>query len=77
MNSRTILQHIDDVVAEEHALRDKGGLNADEQARLRSLEVELDQCWDLLRQRRGKLDAGQDPNTAEVRDPTTVERYEQ
>ncbi len=77
MNSRTILQHVDELVAEEHALRDKGGLNADEQARLRSLEVELDQCWDLLRQRRGKREFGQDPDEAQVRDATTVERYKQ
>ncbi len=77
MNDGSILHQIDELVAEEHALRNKGGLHEDEQARLQSLEVALDQCWDLLRQRRGKRHAGQDPDAAEVRPAETVEKYEQ
>ena len=77
MNDRDILRQIDELLAEEHALRNKGGLNESERARLQSLEVALDQCWDLLRQRRGKREFGQDPGEARVRDATTVERYEQ
>ena len=77
MNDRSILQQIDELVAEEHALRNKGGLDEKERARLQSLEVALDQCWDLLRQRRGKREFGQDPDEAQVRNATTVERYVQ
>jgi hypothetical protein len=43
--------------------------------RLRAVEVELDQCWDLLRQRRALREAGADPGEAQVRDAETVERY--
>ena len=48
-----------------------------ETERLRAVEVELDQCWDLLRQRRALRDAGADPNQAKARDADTVERYQQ
>ncbi|MFC6598955.1 DUF2630 family protein [Kitasatospora paranensis] len=47
-----------------------------EQQRLHELEAELDQCWDLLRQRRARADAGEDPNLAAVRSVEDVERYE-
>ena len=77
MNDRKIFQQINQLIAEEHELRDKGGLNESERVRLQSLEVALDQCWDLLRQRRGKRHAGQDPDEAEVRPAGTVEKYEQ
>ncbi len=77
MNDRDIFQQIDQLVDEEHALLNKGGLSEGERARLHSLEVALDQCWDLLRQRRGRRHAGQEPDTAEVRPPETVEKYEQ
>jgi hypothetical protein len=50
---------------------------AEEQARLQELEVALDQCWDLLRQRRARRNAGQDPDDAEVRPASTVEGYRQ
>jgi hypothetical protein len=71
-------------VAEEHELRgreqadraDVEGLAADRE-RLSAVEVELDRCWDLLRQRRALRDAGSDPDAAEVRDAETVERYRQ
>jgi hypothetical protein len=48
-----------------------------EAARLKKIEVELDQCWDLLRQRQARRAAGQDPNKAHVRSPKIVENYEQ
>ena len=74
-----IQQHISGLIAEEHGLRDrlgKGEISADEEhARLRSLEVELDRCWDLLRQRRAKREFGEDPAGAEVRSEKTVEGY--
>jgi hypothetical protein len=80
MSDGSIRQRISDLVHEEHALRDRLSSHeispADEQARLRDLEVELDQCWDLLRQRQAKREFGQDPDTAQVRDPRTVEGYE-
>ncbi len=47
----------------------------DEHARLSAIEVELDQCWDLLRQRRARREHGADPDDAEVRPPGTVETY--
>jgi hypothetical protein len=49
-------------------------LDADRQ-RLRAVEIELDRCWDLLRQRRAIREAGGDPDDAQVRDASTVERY--
>jgi uncharacterized protein DUF2630 len=52
-------------------------LTESEHRRLDSIKVGLDQCWDLLRQRRALREAGRDPNAAHVRDPEMVERYEQ
>ncbi len=76
-----IIQHIDRLVDEEHALERAHGegkpLSAAEKARLATLEVQLDQLWDLLRQRRARRDAGLDPDDASERDPSTVERYRQ
>jgi hypothetical protein len=71
---------IDRMVAEEHKLweREAAGDASDaERQRLEALRVSLDQCWDLLRQRRARRDAGQDPESAEVRSAQTVEHYEQ
>lgn len=78
MDDKEILQRIQRLVDEEHELygrHSEDGLSADEESRLQELEVALDQCWDLLRQRRGRRHAGDDPNTADVRDAETVERY--
>ena len=78
MDDRTILSHIHDLVAEERTLRDRHvgeGLDEQGQARLRALEEDLDQCWDLLRQRRAKKEFGDDPNTAQTRPATEVESY--
>jgi hypothetical protein len=76
-----LIEGIDALVAEEHALHEQssGGeaLTHEQLERLRSLELRLDQCWDLLRQRRARRNAGLDPDDAEARPPVVVERYEQ
>lgn len=80
MEDERIHDRIEQLVAEEHELYDRGGeggLSDGEHRRLESIEVALDQCWDLLRQRRALRDAGRDPDAARVRAPETVERYEQ
>ena len=75
----TIRQHIDDLVAEERSLRERlgrGEISRDEEhARLRDVGTELDQCWDLLRQRDARRHAGEDPDQARVRPPDVVEDY--
>jgi hypothetical protein len=71
---------IDRMVEEEHQLweREAAGEASDtDRQRLAALRVSLDQCWDLLRQRRARRDAGQNPEGAELRSPEVVERYEQ
>lgn len=82
MNDETIATRIERLVAEEHDLRsreqsDSADVHAleDENERLRSVEVELDRCWDLLRRRRALREAGADPDQATARDADTVERY--
>lgn len=81
MADTDIVRRIDELVAEEHRLeRDhasEDGLSASERARLDDLEVQLDQAWDLLRQRRARRDAGQDPSAAHTRDSAVVEHYQQ
>jgi hypothetical protein len=78
-NDKSIFSRIDDLVAEEHELRTKHAAgqvdNVEEKARLRAVEVELDQCWDLLRQRRAKREFGENPEDAQARTPDTVEGY--
>lgn len=75
MSDSTILRHISELVEEENKLREGAG-NADHNAeRLRHVGEQLDQCWDLLRQRRAKREFGENPDTAAVRDPKTVEGY--
>jgi hypothetical protein len=73
------LTHIRELVAEEKALRTQlqhGDITtSEEHDRLRRVEVELDQCWDLLRQRRALRETGGDPRAAEVRPPDQVEGY--
>jgi hypothetical protein len=78
MDDRQLLGRIGDLVEEEHALERQAtseGLDEEQQVRLRHLEVQLDQCWDLLRQRRARRDAGLDPEDAQVRPEGTVEGY--
>jgi len=74
---QSVLKHIQDLAAEEHRLYTQEPLPSAEAARLGKIEVELDQCWDLLRQRQARRAAGQDPNKAHVRPPEIVENYEQ
>ena len=75
MNDETVLARISALIEEEHKLR-SAAAPADAPERLRHLEEELDQCWDLLRQRRAKREYGEDPDSAQPRDIGTVERYE-
>jgi Protein of unknown function (DUF2630) len=84
MSDESIAARIERLVGEEHELRAREQTDAsDDEAlegdreRLRSVEVELDRCWDLLRQRRALRDAGGDPDQAQVRDADTVEGYRQ
>jgi hypothetical protein len=81
-SDRDIITEIDELVDEEHALErrrseDGDPLSDDERERLRALEEHLDQLWDLLRQRRARRDASLDPDDAEERDPSVVEKYRQ
>jgi Protein of unknown function (DUF2630) len=75
-----VVRRINELADEEHRLeRAHAGepLSDAELARLRALEVSLDQCWDLLRQRRARRGTGQDPDAAAVRPEETVEGYQQ
>ncbi|CAA9438037.1 MAG: hypothetical protein AVDCRST_MAG51-3056 [uncultured Ramlibacter sp.] len=75
MSDKSILEHISSLVDEEHRLISDAGPPEQKAERLRHLAEELDQCWDLLRQRRARREFGQDPDGATVRDPKTVEGY--
>jgi hypothetical protein len=81
MDDKQILARIHEYVSDEQELRrryQRGELTGDEEnRRLERLEVALDQCWDLLRQRRARLNAGENPEDAEVRPPGEVEGYMQ
>jgi hypothetical protein len=73
---KAVLGAIERLAKEEHALYEKGNLTEAERTRLRQINVELDEAWDLLRQRRAKREFGQDPDEADLRPPQVVERYE-
>jgi hypothetical protein len=78
MDDQDVIGRINELAEEEHALWEKesrGELSGTEHERLRALEVRLDQCWDLLHQRRARRNAGLDPDQATVRDESTVEGY--
>jgi hypothetical protein len=80
MNDTQIREHIEQLVAEEHRLfehGEAGGLTDDDRARLEQISVQLDQYWDLLRQRRARRHAGQDPGVAHMRSEDVVEHYRQ
>jgi hypothetical protein len=80
MNDSGIREHIEDLVAEEHRLLEhgeNGRLTTGDRARLDAISVQLDQYWDLLRQRRARRRAGQDPGVAQIRDEEVVEHYQQ
>lgn len=74
---RSVLGHIDQLVKEEERLYAQAELREEDRARLGELKVELDQCWDLLRQRRALREFGKNPDEAKVRPAKIVENYEQ
>ncbi len=81
MDDTEIMHRIQSLVDEEHHLTQRGeedgGLSSDEQERIKTLEVSLDQCWDLLRQRRARRSAGLDPDEAKARSESIVEHFQQ
>ena len=77
VGDQPVLNYIQCLVAEEHRLHQQGKLPQADRKRLAQVQVELDQCWDLLRQRRALRDVGLDPDDAQVRSPQVVENYEQ
>ena len=72
---QSVLSHIAELVAEEKKLYAEHEMTDAQRQRLATINVELDRCWDLLRQRRALRDAGEDPESAHARDPDTVEGY--
>lgn len=80
MDDSELLQTIEKLVNEEHQLlkqSEEGQLDDTQHTRMHELEVRLDQCWDLLRQRRARREFGLNPEEAQVRDPSIVEHYQQ
>ncbi len=80
MQDNAILHHIEELVNEEHQLSQRaqgGGLSEEEHQRMRQIEISLDQCWDLLRQRRALRSAHLNPDEARERSPEIVEHYQQ
>jgi uncharacterized protein DUF2630 len=78
MEDQKVIDRINDLAREEHDLFQKesrGEVTEQDRERMKRLEVTLDQCWDLLHQRRARRDAGLDPDQARVRNPETVEGY--
>jgi hypothetical protein len=81
MDDKEILARVDELIKTEHALREQhaaGQLtSAQEREQLRAAEEALDQCWDLLRQRRARREFGENPNDAAARPVSEVETYMQ
>lgn len=77
MEDHHVLNRIKSLTAEEEGLYSRGRLTEADKARLRQMRVELDQCWDLLRQREALRNAGKNPDDARLRPPDIVENYEQ
>ena len=77
MQDREVLNHIETLIAEEQRLYHQDHLSDAEKSELDSLQIQLDQYWDLLRQRRALRNAGDDPDQAQLRGPDIVENYEQ
>lgn len=76
MDDKAILRRVNELVEQEDAMREPGhALSSDEQRRLEAVEAELDQCYDLLRQRRAKREYGESPDTATQRPVEQVEHY--
>jgi hypothetical protein len=76
-DDQPVLNHIQHLVDEEHRLHERRGSLRADRKRLALVQIELDQCWDLLRQRRALRDVGLNPDEAEVRPAQIVENYEQ
>jgi hypothetical protein len=74
---QSVLNHIDELVKEEERLYGQKELSDGDHEKLARLKVQLDQCWDLLRQRRALREFGDDPDKAKVRSSKIVENYEQ
>ena len=72
-----VKQHIESLVGEEHRLRAHKARSEADSKRLQAIQIELDQCWDLLRQRRALREFGENPDRARVRPAEVVEEYEQ
>ena len=80
MDDSDVLSHIEKLVDEEQKLaqlKEQGSLTEDQHASMRQLEIYLDQCWDLLRQRRARRIAGLDPADARLRDQESTELFPQ
>ncbi len=80
MDDTQIVNEINRLAKEEHRLEEAHvgeELSPEESEKLRTIEVALDQCWDLLRQRRARRGAGQDPDDVEARPAPVVENYQQ
>ena len=80
MDDQELVNRINELAEQEHRLEEAHigrGLAPEEEERLRTIEVALDQCWDLLRQRRARRSAGQDPDEARQRPAPVVEGYKQ
>ena len=77
MKQTDILKHIKDLSTEEQQLFTKGDLSSAESSRLHEIEKELDEYWDLLRQRRAYREFGQNPDNAHLRSSDTIDNYEQ
>ena len=75
MDEHDLFNRINALVDEEHKLRESSEHTAEQRARIGELEVHLDQCWDLLRQRRAKRQYGENPDEAEPRPEPQVENY--
>ncbi|MGH7051773.1 MAG: DUF2630 family protein [Acetobacteraceae bacterium] len=73
---RSILQHIEELTAEEERLYQDSQISEAGRSRLKAIGVQLDQCWDLLRQRRALREFGGNPEEAKLRPPDMVEKYE-
>lgn len=74
---QSVLNRIEELVAQEHEMLARETTSEEDRGRLRALQVELDQYWDLLRQRRALRTVGQNADMAQVRPPEMVEKYEQ
>ena len=75
MDDNSVLSRINGLVDEEHKLREGTDHSDDEKARLSKIDADLDQCWDLLRQRRAKRQYDENPDDAAARPESTVESY--